>query len=381
MDLRALIFVPALVAAALCAFLFLMFAAHYYLTVLESTAAGSKHVTWLGESLTDLFWKPFYLGLLLCLWLGPAYVLGRTLAGNTQQPWLTLAVPVLVAWLLYPVSQLSSLSASSIWIPLHPQALTRLMQRPGTVLGFLLLTLPVFALGGLAFRWSFLTSGQWELLFAGVPLLVLALFLYARVLGRLAFALMFTRDLLARKKKKKPKKEPPRSDAPVAEPERPVFVQPSEMRPLDSPDGELVGYNVLIADDPPAKKTRVRAEVVEEDAAPDPAPQRDESRAPARPDRAWSDDEDDAPYAMHAADGKVEKQQVPEAVLKPTAEEMALLDRRDAPKAPAHVWTAELFAFFGQPATLSAMVVLCGAGLLAGAAVRVARQFNPSDAG
>src|SRR5437764_15119277 len=113
MDLRALIFMPAMVGAAICAFIFFTFAAHYYLTVLESTAAGAKQVTWIGETLTDMFGKPFYLGWLLCLWLGPAYVIGRTLAGSTQLPWLTLAVRVLVAWLLYPVSQLSSLSAAS----------------------------------------------------------------------------------------------------------------------------------------------------------------------------------------------------------------------------------------------------------------------------
>ncbi len=44
MDLRVLIFMPALVGAAICAFLFFTFAAHYYLTVLESTAAGAREV-------------------------------------------------------------------------------------------------------------------------------------------------------------------------------------------------------------------------------------------------------------------------------------------------------------------------------------------------
>ena len=114
-------------------------------------------------------------------------------------------MPLLVAWLLYPVSQLSSLAASSVWIPLHPQVFARLAQRPGTALAFLVLSLPVFALGGIAFKWAFLTAGEWPLLFVGVPLMVLAAFLYARLLGRLAFTLMFTRDVLKRKKKKKPK--------------------------------------------------------------------------------------------------------------------------------------------------------------------------------
>ena len=67
MDLRAVIFVPALVGAIICGFVFLMFASHYYLTVLESTATGAKDVTWLSEPITDNFWKPFYLAWLLLL--------------------------------------------------------------------------------------------------------------------------------------------------------------------------------------------------------------------------------------------------------------------------------------------------------------------------
>src|SRR5262245_58176736 len=172
MDLRAVIFVPALAAAALCTFAFLTFAAQYYLTILESTAAGAKDVTWGGESITDAFWKPFYLAWLLVLWLGPAYVIGRALAGSTGAAWLGLAVPVFVAWALYPVSQLSSLSSTSMWMPLHPQVLARLAQRPAAVAGFFALTLPVFALGGVAFRWAFQTEGEWQLLFVGIPLLV-----------------------------------------------------------------------------------------------------------------------------------------------------------------------------------------------------------------
>jgi hypothetical protein len=63
--------------------------------------------------------------------------------------------------------------------------------------------------------------------------------------------------------------------------------------------------------------------------------------------------------------------------MKPRADELALLDRRDAPRAPKRVWSAELFAFLAQSGTLSAMVILSLIGVLAGAAVRVARMFNP----
>lgn len=371
MDLRALIFVPALVGAAICAAVFLTFAAHYYLTVLESTAAGSKDVTWLGESVTDAFWKPFYLAWLLCLWLGPAYVLGRSLAGSQSLPLLTLGIPVLVAWLLYPVSQLSSLCATSVWVPLHPQVFARLLQAPATTLGFFVLTLPVFALGGLAFRWAFLTSGEWPLLLVGMPLLVLALFLYARLLGRLAFALTFTKDVLKRKKKKKPKKPAP-DTASDREPDEAVAVQPANLPPIQTPDGELAGYNVLMSDDPPAPKKRVVAEAVDDEpAVPAPKPH------PLDRARTWTEDDEDAtPYDMKASEVK-DEERVPKAVSQPSAEEMELLARR-TPKRPKRVWGADLLACFGQPSTITAMTILCLIGLAAGVMVRVARQYDPT---
>ncbi len=384
MDLRALIFVPALVGAAIFAAVFFTFAAHYYLTILESTGSGAREVTWLRESITDNFWKPFYLAWLLVLWLGPAYIIGRSLAGSTGAAWVGFAVPVLTAWLLYPISQLSSLSASSVWAPLTLQVFTRLAQKPGVVVAFLVLTLPVFALGGIAFRWAFLTEGEWHLLFAGMPLLALATFLYARLLGRLAFVLMFTKDLLKGKKKKKPK---PMDATPPASTEKPPPpVESSDPTPIMTPlDGEIVGYNVLTADDPPVPKKRVKAEVVEDDPSEpesDPVPPRKAAPLPhSRRARAWTDEDDDAtPYNVNAPEG-IPEEHVPEVVFKPKAEELALLDHRDAPKAPKRVWSAEVFVFFVQPGTISALVIFSFLGTLAGVMVRVARQFNPVAGG
>ena len=388
MDLRAVLFVPALAGAAICVFVLLLYAADYYLTILESTASGGKDVDWQpGETLQNI-WKPFYLAWLLCLWVGPAYVIGRSLSRSTGSPWLALAVPVAVAWGLYPISQLSSLCAVSPWIPLHPQVLARLAQRPAATLGFYLLTLPLFALAGLAFKWAFLTEGQWHLLFAGVSLLVLAVFLYARTLGRIAFSLMFTRVLLKRKKKKKQErtKREPTPDDFAEEPE--AVAQPSEMPPIHTPEGEFAGYNLLAADEPPAPRKRVKAEVADEEVSPlKESPAAPKPKPPARksgsrdPARHWTDDDEDAtPYGMHAAESRAEER-IPEEVVRPRAEEMALLDRRDAPKAPKAVWSAELFAFLWQPGTVSAMTTLCGLGLLACSAVRVARMFNPVAGG
>ncbi|HEY1189577.1 MAG TPA: hypothetical protein VGE74_18165 [Gemmata sp.] len=386
MDVGAIIFVPALAGSAILGFVFLLFAAGFYLQVLEGTAAGAKEIPWQSESVTDNFTKVFYLAWLIGLWAGPAYLIGRAVAPG--DPWLKLAVPLLVMWALYPASQLASLSASSIWVPLNLQVFTRLAQKLAVTGGFFVLSLPVLALSGVAFKWAFLTKGEFHLLFVGVPLLALGLLLYARLLGRLAFALLFTKNLLKRRKKKK---EPEvRKPGPEPEPEAPPEpVQPSDMPPIMTPDGELAGYNVLIADDPPAPKKRVKAQIVAEpdstgDLAPDPVPPQNRKRGGAsRPlDRArtWTDEDDDAtPYGMNAAEGKeLEKERVPEAVLKPRADEMALLDRRDVPKAPKQVWSMELFAFLVQPGTISALLTLSALGVFAGAMVRAARAFDPT---
>jgi hypothetical protein len=91
----------------------------------------------------------------------------------------------------------------------------------------------------------------------------------------------------------------------------------------------------------------------------------------------WTEEDDDAtPYSAEQVEVPLEEH-VPSKVVKPSAEEMALLDRSDTPKPPKVVWNAEVFAFLAQPGTISAMVVLCFLAALAGAAVRVARMFNP----
>jgi type IV secretory pathway VirB10-like protein len=211
------------------------------------------------------------------------------------------------------------------------------------------------------------------------------------LLGRLAFALMFTRDLLKRKKKK-PKQEETRSRTATEEDDEPesMMVQPSEMAPINTPDGELAGYNVLLDDDPPTPKKRVRAEIVEESEPPavfslEPEEKPEPASAPAPPNRppshdpsrVWTDDDDDAtPYEAKAAEVPSEEN-APSKVVKASAEEMELLDRTDKVKPPKSVWNAEVFAFLLQPGTISAMVILCGLALLAGSAVRLARMFNP----
>jgi len=390
MDLRAVIFVPALAGAVIFGFAFLLFAANYYLTILEGTAAGAKEVTWYSEPAIENSWKLWYMLWLVGLWLGPAYFIGRAMTHGTDAAWIRLAIPLAVIWVCYPVSQLSSLSASTIWLPLVPDVFVRFAQKPLVVLGFLVLSAPVLALFGLGFKWAFLTEYQWQLLFAGAPLMMLAVFLYARLIGRLAFALRFTKGLFPARKKKKPKPDA-EPKKPADEEVMPTLAQPADLPPINTIEGELTGYNVLMEDEMPRPRKRVRAEAVEEaEGEPESLPvpvtrsrAEPSSTGAAKRSRSWDDDDDDdaRPYEVHAAEAVPEEEKLPEEVVKPRADELALLDRSDAPKKPKRVWGPDVLAFLFQPGTISALVIASGMCFLVGVMVRLARAFNPVSDG
>lgn len=362
---EAIIFVPALAGCAVFGFVFALFTANHYLTVLQSTAAGARHITWGAEPILDGFWKVFYLLWLAGVWAGPALAVSRA-AGATGL--MSYVVPLAFVWVCYPVSQLSSLSGPTVWLPLHPGVFDRLLQKPVVTAGFFALSLIPLAGVGLGFYAVFLANGMPWLL-AGCPLLVLSLYGYARLLGRLAFVLMFTKSRLTRRKKKAPRDDlPPVQSAPPAgeEEEQEGFRQPSELPPIETPDeGPLTGYEVRFADDPPKPaRTRVRAEVVTEPAA------------RRRPDP----DDDDTPYEVNLPDGTApeREERLPESVVRPREDEMRLLNRDDAPKKPKVAWSAEVLAFLGQQETLAAAGMLSVLCFFFGGMVRIARAFNPA---
>lgn len=379
MNLEAVIFVPALVGSVVFGFLFALYLAHHYLTVLQSTGAGARHVAWLSEPILDHFWKVFYLAWLIGLWLGPAWLLGRKFAGGAGPLWLKFAVPLAVFWLLYPVSQLSSLSGPTIWLPLVPGVVDRLARKPAVVLGFLVLSGGVLALFGLGFYWVYLADGI-ERLVIGCPVLVLSVYLYARLLGRLAFVLAFTKSVFDAKPKKKKRKaadDEVRTAAAAAvshdEEGDGGFVQAKDLPPIQTPDeGPLTGYDVRFEDAPPAPKPRKR--VVAEVVDPDPE---SELRPKRRP--RFADDEDE-PYEMHLPEVAPEER-IPDEVVRPKESELRLVSKDDSGRPPTAAWTGELLAFLAQPETLAAIGMLSMFCFAAGGMVRIARAFNPAGGG
>ena len=388
MQLGALIFVPALVGCVVLGAVFVLFAAHYYLTVLQSTGSGAKTIDWPSEPIFDQVWKFLYMVWLTGLWLGPAYFLGRAVAGPEGSPWLKIGVPLFVFWVCYPVSQLSSLSGPTIWLPLHPGVFARLAQKPPVVVGFALWSGLTLMFLGVGYYWTFFADGP-EKMILGCPLLVVAGLMYGRLLGRLAFALAFTKPFTLKKKKKKPKPTPSRDEA--EESDEPRFEQPSDLPPVVTPDeGPLTGYDVTFEDEPkPAKprkpkppemvlgdRPRVVADVVADEPESPPEPEPDEHKPLTFADEA----EDARPYGVHKPEVPVEER-VPAQVVKPREDEIKLISREDRPKPLKEVWTLDLFAFLAQPSSLAVIGLLTFLCALVGGMVRVARATNPANEG
>jgi len=85
-NLDAIIFIPALAGSVVFGFVFLLFASHYYLSVMQSAGAGARDVAWVNEPILDHFWKVFYLAWLMGLWFGPAYFVGRAIGHRPLAP-------------------------------------------------------------------------------------------------------------------------------------------------------------------------------------------------------------------------------------------------------------------------------------------------------
>src|SRR5262245_51824341 len=109
------------------------YAAHSLLVVVESTAAGNDEVQWPDDPLLDWVWKLFYVVWLYGIWLLPIWIVVNAIKPRMllENPGPTfIAVACATFWLLFPISVLSSLSATSLWVPFHWQLFRRLVRQP-----------------------------------------------------------------------------------------------------------------------------------------------------------------------------------------------------------------------------------------------------------
>lgn len=299
--MSALLFVPLLAVASVVGFLLAVVAAHHFLVVIQTTAAGADEPVWPDEPLYDWFWKVFYLAMIIVVWIAPGIILSRVMA--TGDPMTARIFLIGWFWLTFPLGLLSSLSASSIWFPITPWLFPRFAQRMGKVLQFYILSLPLVAAGGWALGrlWGTFGPGgsMTAILAAGV--LAFAWLLYARLIGRLAFVLSFTNDprkrpIVRRRWRRQPDPEPePEPVAVGAEVSDPWQV-PEEADPRDEDEEVVEAYVVdegpyREAEPPP--RSRINPFDSEEDEQPygvvggdepppDPAPPPEPEPAPRR---------------------------------------------------------------------------------------------------
>jgi hypothetical protein len=352
--MNAFLFIPLLAATWALGFVLSLFAAHYFLTVLESTAAGNDKIVWPEEPLIDWFWKAFYLAFLGGVWITPMIVAGRLL---TPDPWARLVFTALSFWLFFPIGIISSQSAESIWIPFWPGVFKRLGQRIPAVTGFYLLSVPI----AFAFVGSFLlilrtdVSFEWAVLLA--PISAAGFLAYARTLGRLGFVLSFTRGANNERIKGGRRKKKERSKL-AEHTEQPIHAQPSELPPVETPfEGAITGYNVVFDDRPPAEEAPKPTLLTLDD---------DDDRRPLQL-------EPDPIDHSNRARERMNKPPMPE----PDPEEMAAWEKTRSLKEPKQPYDAKLLTFLFEQRSTTAWIILAVGLALVGGMIRMMREFRP----
>ena len=91
----AVLLVCILAGFAIIASLYLAYAAHCLLVVIEGTAAGTDQVVWPDEPVADWVARAAYVGGLAALWLVPAGLLSRALRHDwlPEEPALRFLLP------------------------------------------------------------------------------------------------------------------------------------------------------------------------------------------------------------------------------------------------------------------------------------------------
>lgn len=314
---HAIVFVPLLALAMMILYLLLVFASHYFLTIVECTSHGQRQIHWPGESFTEWLGKPVHLVWLAGLYLLPAVLIAAAVGNAAGTSYVTILLTALAFAMLFPIGALSAFVARSVWIPLHPKAITLLLSKPGTTITFLVIgfTTCLVGLGGMFLA---MFSAEVGLLgsVAGAFFASLAWFAYACGLGRLLFALTYKAPPPRKKRRKKPAVE--------ASPPLEVETVPHWERPKPS----------------------------------------------------WDPDRDETPYVAHEAE--VVTKVVHKDIATPKESEMKLLEREPIPPPGRQPFGPDAFQPMTQNETMRNAVILAVMIALEAGMVRLLIDLNPT---
>jgi hypothetical protein len=188
-GMQALFFFCLLIAEIIVGLFVLGYASFCFLVAFVNTAAGDDEVQWPDEPMSDWILKVWYFLWILAVWAVPAALILRTL--NLSGPVFFASVTAFL-WLIFPVSFLSSASASSSWLVFRAVILRVLLRHAGTMLDFYFLTGLMLALcGGLLYAGVLGSFGA--VLLVAAPASAICFFIYGRLLGRVGHLISFSK--------------------------------------------------------------------------------------------------------------------------------------------------------------------------------------------
>ncbi len=184
----AILFMLSFVASIIVGTFVLAFAARCVLVVVQETALGQDEILWPNEPYVDWLGHAVQFLELLGIWIAPAALTARLMRESLLTDEGALRVLLLAGpglWLFFPIGLISSLSALSRWVPFRWTIFRCFLRIAPTSLKFYVLTAPLLVIAVVPWYYA-LFGGQTVLLPVAAVVSAVALFIYARLLGRLA---------------------------------------------------------------------------------------------------------------------------------------------------------------------------------------------------
>src|SRR5262245_19631639 len=361
-----ILFFMFMIAQVILGALVFAYAAHSLLVVVESTAAGNDEVDWPDDPILDWVWKLFYVVWLYGIWLLPIWIVVNAIKPRMllESPGPTfIAVACATFCLLFPISLLSSLSATSAWVPFHWQLFRRLMRQPRSMLTYYAVS--ALLLAGTGWLLSAALFSNSFFLVPVAAMVAAAVFLIeARLMGRIAW--LASRTKLGARKHSLPKKlrriaskaevkdpwnAPASGPDPAPADERPIIL-PGEDEPVEA-------YGLAAAGPPPVTQIQAHEPPPVEAVPLMEEPRRNRSQSQTLPGQKRPKNDDEEP------------------VRSPPALADHLDERPPPPPPPRYPLLSGVYSFPWYSTTLKAWVWLSLGGFVEGSLFRLMMQFRP----
>lgn len=379
----AILFVISLAASIVVGVCVVAYAARCILVIVQETGLGQDEVIWPSEPIQDWLGHAVQFVELVGIWLAPAALVARMLrnvwladAGALRV--LLLAGPGL--WLFFPIGLLSSLSAESRWIPFRWTIFRCFLRIAPTAIVFYFLSAILLSIAVVPWYYT-LFGGRVALLPVAAVVSATVLFVYARLLGRLAWRIqrlppppttpaktkLPKHQQARRKKKRKPSSQ---VEDPWAVPEEEERAHQTNKRfpwakgPPDTPKSEL--------QPPSAEEIEGYGFATEQPTAPVTPPEK-----PPRSRFAKSPEEYEA-YGMHdKAEPQAAVPHQPQTELFAEEVRRRIAERtRTQPTPPAHLFLSGVYGFPLYSACLPNWLALAFAFLAEGGIVYLMIEFG-----